>query len=74
MAEQPTEYEILYSLRRLEPDGEFVEFGFGASSARTSLGACLDSISSDIQNYQWEREPQHPSRSEVIAEMERPRD
>lgn len=59
------EFRIEYTIERNQGDEDWVEVGFGSSGAWLSIGEAEYSMSSSIQNRQWERENDMPKQSEL---------
>lgn len=59
------EFRIEYTIQRNQGDEDWVEVGFGSSGAWLSIDEAEYSMSSYIQNRQWEREHDMPKQSEL---------
>lgn len=60
------EFRITFTIERAESeDADFVEVGFGSSSAWGDIDSALHDITSIIQTRQWETEAGQPDPEEV---------
>lgn len=66
-----TEYRIEYTIqRRRSVDDDFADIGFGSSGAWSDPAQCAHIVSSDDDNYSWERDGRMPDPEDVRAEVE----
>lgn len=60
------EYRIEYTIqRRVEPEEDFSDIGFGSSGAWSTVDQAEHMMGSAIANREWETEPGMPDPSEV---------
>ena len=68
------QYRIEFSIQRAPDEGEeFVEVGFGSSGTWSDLGAATYSLSSAVQNGEWETEPGMPTPEAIQTEIKESR-
>lgn len=69
------EYRIEYTIQATDANDDWVDVGFGSSSAWSSIDAALYAVQSEIQNQGWETEDGMPDpdsyRNREGTEMDR---